>query len=502
MHMVNRFIQKKTFAGHKETGFLRLAPNIGVSLWIASFCGLILMVKPEVILALPSDVAVWLTFVTLVVLSVIAWHQALGMGDNPWISPLFLHIAVILTFQTASGLLLAIHWELVTPITNWDPRGLTNLLEYLPKVSWLILIGAMGAYIGLLFPVRFLTVWLPRLNWGVGESRFCLRAGLFMPLIIISFYLCWKPGILPPSLQQVGWSLGEFGKVVFIAGIMQILSRGKSAKWWKVIVIVWVILYIPFVLFGVRSTILWPLVFFVWTYLAVKKHLSRKLLVGTVAFLFLFVVVLFPLLTVYKYARSEPKKLSIGEAFRKTTESISVKDRNSSVTALFLEIVRIQTLPGFFIANYIQYYPEVIPYLKGESFVMVMSAMIPRLIIPDKPDVWFYINKLSYDVNMGHSRSLETSSTYIDAISEFYINFGSLGVFILSILQGAYLQARFDWLIRRSKFSLGFPVYAAGFFGSSAFWHVLVLDSKNFIVWITILWLLSYRNTSASKVQA
>lgn len=496
--MVNRVIQGEDFPGHKEIGFFRSGPNIAVSLWIASVCGLILMVKPEIILEMPPDVAAWLTIVTLVVLSVIAWYQALSMGDNPWISPLFLHIAIILAFQTASGLLLVVHWESVTAITGWDPVGLIKLLEYLPKVSWLILLGTIGAYIGLLLPVRFLTVWLPKLGWAVDERGFSLRAGIFLPLIIISFYFAARPGILPASLQQAGWSFGELGKVVFIAGIIQILSQKRWTRRWKTIVIVWVMSYIPFVLFGSRSAILWPLVFFVWTYLAVKKHLSRKFLVATVAFFFLFVVVLFPLLSVYKYARSG-SALSIGEASSKAIGSMFAKDR-TSIIPLFLEIFRIQTQSGFFIANYIQYYPDSIPYLKGESFLMVMSAMIPRFLMPDKPDVGFYINKLSYDVHMGHSKSLETSRTFIDAISEFYINFGPLGVFLLSILQGIYLQARFDWLIRRSNFSLGFPIYAAGFISSGAFWHILVLDSKNFIVWIAFLWLLSHRNMSAPKV--
>ncbi len=500
MHLVNRNIQGKGFDDPNMTGFLRLIPNSTVSIWIALGFGMILMIKPEIILEMTPDVSVWLTFFMLLVLSFTAWHQARNMGDNPWISPLFLHIAVILTFQTASGLLLVVHWELVTAIADWDPAGLYNLLEFLPKVSLLILLGVLGAYIGLLFPIRFLTVWLPKLRWTVDESQFSLRTSIFIPLIIIFFYLTAKPGILPASLQQVGYSLGQFGIVVFIAGVMQILSHRKSAKRWKTIVLVWVISFIPLVLFGSRSAILWPLVFFVWTYLAVKKHLSRKLLVAVVAFFFLFVVVLYPLLSVYKYARLDSQGIAVGEAARMAIKGTPLKER-TSVIPLFLEIIRVQTLPGFFIANYIQYYPDSIPYLKGESFFMVMSAVLPRFIMPDKPDLGFYINKLSYDVGMGNPNAPVRSATFIDAISEFYINFGPLGVFFLSILQGVYFQARFDWLIRRSKFSLGFPIYAAGFIGSGAFWNFFVLDTKNFIVWITLLWFLSHGKIRASKAE-
>ena len=475
-------------------------PNIILSIWIAFSFGLILLLKPEIILGMSPGAAVWLTFITLIIISFIAWRQAVGMGDNPWISPLFLHIAVSLALQTASGLLLVVYWKSVTAITGWNPVGLTNLLIYLPKVSWLILLGTLGAYIGLIFPVRFITIWLPKLDWPINENHFSLRAGILMFFIIAFFYIAARPGILPSSFQYLGWTFGEFGKVIFIAGIMQILLYRKSVRRWKAIVIAWVLSYIPFVLYGSRSAIVWPLVLFAWTYLAVRKRLSRKILIMTVAFLFLFVVVIFPLLTVYKYAIQDPEGFTIKEAMTKATASISGKNK-TSIMPLFLEIFRIRTIPGFFIANYIQCYPEYVPYLKGESFYVVMSAMVPRIIIPNKQDVSYYINKLSYDVGMGNEKSAVVSRTYIDAISEFYINFGPIGVFFLSILHGMYLQARFDWLIRRSKFSLGFPIYAAAFFGPAAFWHTLVLDSKNFIFWIILLWFLSHRIVNTAKVE-
>lgn len=486
--------------GHKNISITRLSPNIFLSLWIALTCGLILILIPEIILGLTPAIAVWFTFITLLFFSWIAWRQAVSIGDNPWISPLFLYIAVSLAFQTASGLLLIIHWEPITAITGWDSLGLINMLKYLPKVSWLILLGALGAYIGLLLPVRFLTVWLPRLDWEVDESRFSLRASILIPLIILSFYLAAKPGILPLGFQFIGWILGEFGKVLFIASILQILNYGKSAKRWKIVAILWPLSYIPSVLYGVRSAIVWPVIFFVWTYLAVRKRISRKIFVITLVFLFLFIAVLFPAFSVYKYARSDPQGVSISEALGKAGVTISGQD-GVNIVNRFFEIIRIQTLSGFFTANYVQYYPQTTPYLKGESFSIVLSAMVPRIINSDKPNVSDYINKLSYDAGMGNEKSPVVSRTFLNAISEFYINFGPLGVFLLSILQGIYLQARFDWLIRRSRFSLGFPVYAAGFFGSAAFSHTLVLDSKNFIVWIILLWFLSHYSKNTSKVK-
>ncbi len=132
---------------------------------------------------------------------------------------------------------------------------------------------------------------------------------------------------------------------------------------------------------------------------------------------------------------------------------------------------------------------------------MTLSALIPRALYPEKPDVTKYVQHLAYQAG------LYTDSTYyaerrgaiaIDAVSEFYINFGPLGVFLLAILHGMYLRMRYDWLIGRSNFDFGFPIYAVGFLSFTTFWNMFVLDIKNWVVWGLLLRLCSRRVTRVS----
>ena len=52
------------------------------------------------------------------------------------------------------------------------------------------------------------------------------------------------------------------------------------------------------------------------------------------------------------------------------------------------------------------------------------------------------------------------SSAMMDAVSEYYINFGMLGVLLLSITHGWYLGIQSAWLTRRCHYLLGASMFA------------------------------------------
>ena len=193
--------------------------------------------------------------------------------------------------------------------------------------------------------------------------------------------------------------------------------------------------------------------------------------------------------------------MTLGEAIESATEDYYRNFGKLKLTGL-IESVRALTYQATYVARYQQTTPDVNPYLRGESALIILSTVVPRVLNPGKADAGAYIQELAYKAR------LYTDATYyqvvqeggqrgaisIDYVSEFYINFGPWGVLLLSILQGMYLRVRYEWLIRRSRFELGFPMYAVGFVSATAFWQMFVMDIKNWLIWSSLLWLCSRRS--------
>ncbi len=479
-----------------RTNSTRFTASTLVVIWAALLCSFILLFTPEYFLDLSPDTAVRLTLVVLIILSVTGWHRVRKMGENPWISPLSLYIPIVLVLQTTLAFFVykySAYLYMTSGLGDYPIYEKTKI--YFPKACMLILLGAFGVFIGLNISLRFITKHIPPLNWRIDEKNFSLRATLLALLSAIAFYLSSRSGIVPPSIQQILYSAGQIGVVLYIVSLIQIWANTKYKKLWKYTLIIYIVSHVPFILFGSRSAIVFPMVFLVWTYLAVKVKFNKKIIIGVALFCFFFASV-YPVITLYK-SGILGKQGTMTETFQSAMSNVSAG--KGLIWLSIILIMESQTLAGSNVIHYVQQFPDSFPYLKGESFSVVLSELIPRFLYPEKRSAGEYINRIVYDTGLGHEEYEVKSSMFIDAISEFYINFGLLGVFTLAILQGIYLQTKYDWLVRRSNFKIGFPVYAATFISPVAFTHLFVLESKLLAVWILAIWFVSRRTRGLKK---
>lgn len=485
------------YTARSRTNSARFTASTLAVLWAVLLCSLLLLFTPESFLDLSPDAAVRLTLVVLIILSVTGWQRVRKMGENPWISPVSLYIPIVLGLQTTLAFLVYKYSAyLYTTLGLGDYTIYERTKIYFPKACTLILLGAFGVFIGLNISLRFLTKYIPPLNWSIDEKNFPSRAVLVALLSAGSFYLTIRPGIVPLSMQQLLYSAGQIGVVLYIASLIQILANTKYKKLWIYVLIIYIASNVPFILFGSRSAIVFPIIFWVWAYLAVNGKINKKILIGLVSFFFLFASV-YPFITLYKSGILKNQG-TMTEIFQTAVSSVSA-DKESILVTIIL-IMESQVLSGSNVIHYVQQFPDSFPYLKGESFYVVLSELVPRFLYPEKRSAGEYIMRIVYDTGFGHEEYETKSSMFIDAVSEFYINFGLLGVFTLAILQGMYLQTKYDWLVRRSNFKIGFPIYAAAFISPGAFTHLFVLDTKMLAVWIPALWFVSRCTGGLKKV--
>lgn len=93
----------------------------------------------------------------------------------------------------------------------------------------------------------------------------------------------------------------------------------------------------------------------------------------------------------------------------------------------------------------------------------------------------------------------QTTSAVFDGVSEYYLNFGIVGVFFLSVLQGAYWRILHRWLIERSDLSLGAPILVVLLFVNFDCFGIgqtILSHTRQLPVWLLISYVLSGSSTS------
>src|SRR5262249_40266236 len=92
----------------------------------------------------------------------------------------------------------------------------------------------------------------------------------------------------------------------------------------------------------------------------------------------------------------------------------------------------------------------------------------------------------------------EWTSAVFDGISEYYVNFGPLGVFLLSILNGYYFVVLYDWLVVRSKpfFCTALFTYLLWFTwpDNSGFFRRMLSDTRMLAVWLILFFAITRIN--------
>src|SRR5712691_564238 len=158
-------------------------PRIVVPLVIAA----LLLLLPMLVTDLSEWTAAWLTVICMVTLTVLGFRQSQEAGENPWMSPAFINFLYVFSLQYGVGLLFIQYADLFVDYMDWDPLGLIDLRAGVPRSSWLIIVGALGTYAGLMISVSKITCRLPGLRWLEDARRFPFRALLLFPLIFAAY---------------------------------------------------------------------------------------------------------------------------------------------------------------------------------------------------------------------------------------------------------------------------------------------------------------------------
>jgi len=99
------------------------------------------------------------------------------------------------------------------------------------------------------------------------------------------------------------------------------------------------------------------------------------------------------------------------------------------------------------------FYPKVYPFEAGKTLELEASMLVPRSMWEDKGYGAFDLNR--YTAKVGMVEYEGNTTALFDAVSEYYINFGLAGAFLLAVVHGYYWQAMFRWLTTRVHALLG-----------------------------------------------
>jgi hypothetical protein len=85
--------------------------------------------------------------------------------------------------------------------------------------------------------------------------------------------------------------------------------------------------------------------------------------------------------------------------------------------------------------------PDFIPYLGGETYALLPSMLMPRVVDPDKPQSQAGLNLLSIRYGLQTLESTANTTIGWGVVAEAYANFGYIAVIIVGILFGALCGA-------------------------------------------------------------
>jgi hypothetical protein len=292
-----------------------------------------------------------------------------------------------------------------------------------------------------------------------------------------------------------------FGWIVWV--LMVIVSyrfclsnQADRLKWLILLTVMYASLVPLFLVTGMREHVFMPVLLIVLGYILARGRPPWKFIIVASVLLFFLIS---PWLSVYKISKSS---VDIDKPFFERLEDTNAKlslvsTRGRFELALYGLVARAAGAGAAFVPVYASYYPDVYPFEFGQTFLMELQTLIPRIVWPEKPNISLELNRYTSAVGMlrEHDEYDEsvTSATF-DAVSEYYLNFGTTGVFFLSILQGYYFRILYEWLVRRSIYEIGGSVYLVLFFSNHDFFGVVqnfVSHTRQLPVWLFILYVMS-----------
>jgi hypothetical protein len=470
-------------AGGRERG-------AGAGVGAAALTALLLLFVPfRGFEALDRDWVVWVSGLLLLAIPVLAHVAALRRRDNPWLDPVFL-ITAFFGSKYGFGIIATNYWSELSWV---ETPGISSMFQRwgiwdnLPTACHLFALAGLGLYIGVSLRPLALFDALPALRWTIDTRRFRMNLYVYTPVAMTLFVV--GRGVLPLVVRDTALLFGWISWVLIIIAASQWLGREETDRSaWLGIVAIIVLGHIALGFeIGMRGAFVYPFLLIGAGYTMVRRRIPwGRVLVATV----LLILVVIPWLTFYKI---QPPETPFADRVRAASEEMSaVTLRGALERGVEAVVGRSVGVVGM-AAVFVQDVPDLGPFEYGRTFLIQAMHVVPRLVWPDKPNMSEQLNMYSRRAGLVSAGDEATTATF-DAVSEYYVNFGIVGVFLLSLVHGCYLRVLHRWLVERSAFLIGPPMFLVFILINFDFFGVvqtMLAHSRQIPVWTAVLYLLS-----------
>jgi hypothetical protein len=433
---------------------------------------------------------VWLTFLIIAGLALRGAFRSHETDGNFWTSPASVTLLYYM-LRFGWSTLVIFYWTDIPWSEFPGARRFFSELgadQNLPFACKILLLGGIGLYCGLWIPSRPLLELLPRIRWTVDETRFRENMVLYTPLALVLFVVIGSlmPVTLIFSVLLFGWVIWV---IIVIAAYWMFSAHSASErlKWLAFLIIVYVASIPLGLATGMSGQFLYPAVLILSGYVLANGRIPWKVVLTALPAV---LVGILPLLSLYK----ETPGTDIGNRVNITLDQYSELDVKGKIE-IAVQRVLVRTAGAALPSVYSKYYPAIYPFEMGRTFFLEAQGLIPRFVWPDKPNLSRELNK--YSVAVGILPNPDETSVVFDAMTEYYINFGLIGVFCLSVIHGYVLRVLYDWLLTILPLFMGVAVFVTLFLTNPDFFGIfqmLFAYLKIVPVWLGVLYFLSRKS--------
>lgn len=431
----------------------RTAPDAGMCVCMSAAIGL-LMLPVDTFQSAPRGAVVWSTFAVLLLIAVHGYMYCRSRGLNAWLSPVFL-LTILFCHRYGWGGIVANYWHEFEWVSFPELRlsfHRFGVWAYLPTACYLAVLFGLGMYIGVRLGVSVRSGWLPSPRWNFSEAKLKQTLVLYTPVALaVNSLLVFS---LPLSIK---FAVGLFGQMVYPTIVIvsywvwSAPNKQEKLKWATVLTILCLGSLPVGLQTGQIIGLLLPGLMAMIGYTTARGRLPWKVVVIGIP---LLIIVLIPYTRIYKGSGypGMPITQRLAESAVRY-DMIGWRARlELSMERLLLRFAGIN-MP----AVYSRYYPAIYPFEQGHTFATELKAIVPRVIWPDKGYGSYELNR--YPAKVGMVQLDGTTTALFDAVSEYYLNFGKAGVFLLSILHGFYFGLLYVWLMSAGNGLVGAAIF-------------------------------------------
>lgn len=351
----------------------------------------------------------------------------------------------------------------------------------------ILLLGGFGWITGTLFPNRSAETGM-RKAWS---TRTDLKASLY-PMVglllcghVVTLLLVPRLGA---GMRQIAMSAGMVTHALTLLAAFE-WGRAEDARtryqWMGVYIIGALGIAALTLLEGMREHVLRAATFGVLGYWAGHRKLPRWHWLVTFAIALMLVL---PILNVFKQlSLREPKEESSTTRLEVARESASENFADQMVFGVVHMAARLNLAQYPY--RYAYFYPDFYRPLYGASFGLELANMVPRFLWPDKPQVSTELNEYAREVGIVNQEDMGSSAVF-DGFSEYYANFGYLGVFLFATMGGMYYRMLAGICSRWAPGPIGLVIFACQMIDNhDLFGFIYLFDThvKTIIIWTILL---------------